>query len=107
MGGRSAVALALALLALIGGLATGRDLLFNLAYLFALLLIVSFAWSWVNINRLHLGRVTRARRAQVGEPLEERFTVRNTSIVPKLCSGARLLDRAGPPGQPRHQQSGR
>lgn len=84
MGGRSAVALALALLALIGGLATGRDLLFNLAYLFALLLIVSFAWSWVNINRLHLGRVTRARRAQVGEPLEERFTVRNTSIVPKL-----------------------
>lgn len=84
MGRRSAVVLALALLALIGGLATGRDLLFNLAYLFALLLIVSFAWSWVNISRLHLARVTRARRAQVGEPLEERFTVRNTSIVPKL-----------------------
>jgi uncharacterized protein (DUF58 family) len=84
MGRRSAVALALALLALIGGLATGRDLLFSLAYLFALLLIVSFVWSWININRLHLARVTRARRAQVGEPLEERFTVRNTSVVPKL-----------------------
>lgn len=81
---RSTVALALALLSLLGGLATGRDLLFNLAYLFALLLIVSFAWAWININWLHLSRVTRARRAQVGEPLEERFTVRNTSIVPKL-----------------------
>lgn len=84
MGRRSTVALALALLALLGGLATGRDLLFNLAYLFALLLIVSFAWAWISINWLHLSRVTRARRAQVGEPLEERFTVRNTSIVPKL-----------------------
>ncbi|MDT8304832.1 MAG: DUF58 domain-containing protein [Anaerolineae bacterium] len=81
---RSTVALALALLSLLGGLATGRDLLFNLAYLFALLLIVSFSWAWININWLHLSRVTRARRAQVGEPLEERFTVRNTSIVPKL-----------------------
>src|SRR5690606_17073385 len=96
----SAVALALALRALIGGLATGRDLLFNLAYLFALLLIVSFAWSWVNINRLHLGRVTRARRAQVGEPLEERFTVRNTSIVPKLWLEVR--DHSTVPG---HQVS--
>ena len=84
MGRRSTVALVLALLALIGGLATGRDLLFNLAYLFALLLIVSFVWAWVNINWLYLSRVTRTRRAQVGEPLEERFTVRNTSIVPKL-----------------------
>lgn len=81
---RSTVALALALLSLLGGLATGRDLLFNLTYLFALLLIVSFAWAWININWLHLSRVTRARRAQVGEPLEERFTVRNTSVVPKL-----------------------
>jgi uncharacterized protein (DUF58 family) len=84
IGRRSTVALVLALLALLGGLATGRDLLFNLAYLFALLLIVSFVWSWININWLHLSRVTRTRRAQVGEPLEERFTVRNTSIVPKL-----------------------
>jgi len=84
MANRRNVALLLAILALIGGLATGRDILFNLAYLFGLLLIVSFAWAWVNINWLHLSRLTRARRTQVGRPLEERFTVRNTGILPKL-----------------------
>lgn len=84
MANRRNVALLLAILALVGGLATGRDILFNLAYLFGLLLIVSFAWAWVNINWLHLSRLTRARRTQVGRPLEERLTVRNTGILPKL-----------------------
>jgi uncharacterized protein (DUF58 family) len=74
----------MALIALVGGLATGRDLWFNLAYLLGLLLILSFAWSWANLNWVHLSRLTRTRRTQVGRPLEERFIVRNTSIVPKL-----------------------
>ena len=81
---RRNVVLILAVLAFLWALATGRDILFNLAYLFALLLIVSYFWAWANINWVHLSRVTRARRTQVGRPLEERFTVRNTSIVPKL-----------------------
>ncbi|HSM55444.1 MAG TPA: DUF58 domain-containing protein [Candidatus Sulfomarinibacteraceae bacterium] len=81
---RRTVVLILAVLALIGGLATGRDILFNLAYLFTLLLIISFFWAWANINWVHISRVTRARRTQVGRPLEERFTVRNTSAIPKL-----------------------
>ena len=74
----------LAVISLFGGLATGRDLFFNITYLLAILLILSFAWAWNNINWLHLSRVTRSRRTQVGRPLEERFQVRNTSIVPKL-----------------------
>jgi uncharacterized protein (DUF58 family) len=74
----------LAVLALVGGLITGRDLFFNLTYLLGILLIVSFAWAWSNINWVHLSRVTRTRKTQVGRPLEERFTVRNTSIIPKL-----------------------
>lgn len=74
----------LALAALLGGLITGRDLLFNLTYLLAFLLIVSFIWAWVNIHSVHISRVTRTRRTQVGRPLEERFLVRNTSILPKL-----------------------
>jgi len=74
----------MALVALIGGLITGRDIWFNLAYLLGLLLIFSFIWAWININWLHLSRRTRTRRTQVGRPLEERFEVRNTSIVPKL-----------------------
>ncbi|MGH2536660.1 MAG: DUF58 domain-containing protein, partial [Candidatus Promineifilaceae bacterium] len=76
--------LILALLALIGGLTTGRDLFYSITYMLGLLLLVSFAWSWSNINWLHLSRVTRTRRTQVGRPLEERFTVRNTSPLPKL-----------------------
>ena len=80
---RTAVFL-LAILALLGGLLTGRDILFNLAYLLGILLIISFAWAWVNINYVHISRITRTRRTQVGRPLEERFTVRNTSPIPKL-----------------------
>lgn len=84
IGHRRTVVFLLALVALIAGLVTGRDLWFNLAYLLGLLLIISFAWAWININWLHLSRLTRTRRTQVGRPLEERFEVRNTSIVPKL-----------------------
>lgn len=81
---RRTVVFILAAVALLGGLLTGRALLFNLAYLLGLLLILSFAWAWVNINSVHLSRVTRTWRTQVGRPMEERFTVRNTSVVPAL-----------------------
>ena len=74
----------MAFIALLGGLITGRDLWFNLAYLLGLLLILSFIWAWININWLHLSRMTRTRRTQVGRPLDERFIVRNTSFIPKL-----------------------
>ena len=83
-GQRRVVVLALAVVAFVAGLITGRDLLFTLSYLLGLLLILSFVWAWVNLNGVHLSRMTRARRTQVGRPLEERFTVRNTTIVPKL-----------------------
>ncbi len=92
---RTAVFL-LALLALVGGLVTGRDILFNLAYLLGLLLIVSFFWAWININWVHLARSTRVRRTQVGRPLEERFSVRNTSFVPKLW--LEIRDHSSVPG---------
>ena len=84
LGQRRVVVLALAVVAFVAGLITGRDLLFTLSYLLGLLLILSFVWAWVNLNGVHLSRMTRARRTQVGRPLEERFTVRNTTIVPKL-----------------------
>ncbi len=81
---RSTVVFVLALAALLAGFITGRDLLFTLAYLLLLLLILSALWSWINLNGVHLSRVTRVRRTQVGRPLEERFTVRNTTFLPKL-----------------------
>ncbi len=84
LGQRRTVVFALAIVSFIAGLITGRDLLFTLAYLLGLLLILSFIWAWVNLNGIHLSRVTRVRRTQVGRPLEERFSVRNTTVIPKL-----------------------
>ncbi len=81
---RRNVVLLLAIIALIGGLSTGRDLLFNIAYLLGLLLIVSFGWAWSSLRWVYLSRVTRSRYAQAGGTFEERFTVRNTSALPKL-----------------------
>lgn len=81
---RRTVLFLLAVVALIGALQTGRALLYNLAYLLALLIIISFAWAFANINSVRFSRATRAFRTQVGRPLEERFTVINRSIVPVL-----------------------
>jgi uncharacterized protein (DUF58 family) len=69
---------------LLAGLITGRGFFFNVAYAFAGLLVLSFVWVQAGISWLRLGRQTRARRAQVGRTLEERFTVQNTSLIPKL-----------------------
>ncbi len=71
-------------LALLAGLITGRTFFFNVAYAFITLLVFSFFWAWSGANWLRLSRQTRARRAQVGRYMEERFTVRNTSLIPKL-----------------------
>jgi uncharacterized protein (DUF58 family) len=69
---------------LLSGLVTGRTYFFNVTYVFAGLLILSFMWAWNSANWLRLTRQTRARRAQVGRYMEERFTLRNTSALPKL-----------------------
>jgi uncharacterized protein (DUF58 family) len=82
--GRALGFLSLAAITLVAGLATGRSIWFTLTYVLALLLIGSFLWAWVNIRKVRLSRLTRSRRTQVGQPLEERFIVRNTSILPKL-----------------------
>jgi uncharacterized protein (DUF58 family) len=84
LGRRRTGVIFLVILSLLAGLATGRDLFFNITYMLALLLIASFFWAYSNMNWLYISRVTRTRRTQVGRPLEERFTIRNSSILPKL-----------------------
>lgn len=81
---RSLAFITMAVVALIAGLATGRDIWFTLAYLLAFLILVSFVWAWINLRYVYVSRQTRSRRTQVGQPFEERFTVRNTSYLPKL-----------------------
>ncbi len=74
----------LIILCLLAGLFTGRTFLFNLAYVFIGLIILSYGWAWLSVRWLNIGRKTRARRAQVGRNLEETFVVRNRSFLPKL-----------------------
>jgi uncharacterized protein (DUF58 family) len=74
----------LALFTVIAGLITGRSLFYHLAYLLVALIVLAFLWAWTGVSWVHLRRQTRARRAQVGRPLEERFAVRNSSSIPKL-----------------------
>jgi uncharacterized protein (DUF58 family) len=81
---RLRMVIVLALFSVASGLVTGRSLFFNLAYLFAATIGLSLIWAWSGISWVHLRRQTRARRTQVGRPLEERFAVRNNSPIPKL-----------------------
>jgi uncharacterized protein (DUF58 family) len=74
----------LLVVALAGALATGRRLFFNLAYLLAAVIVVSYLWSRSNIGSLQIIRQTPSHRSQVSEVAEERFLVRNTSLLPKL-----------------------
>jgi len=81
---RRLIVFGLLLACLIGALVTGRDLFYNLVYLWLAVIVIAGVWTWTAINRIRIGRHTRALRAQVGRPLEERLSVRNTSAVPKL-----------------------
>jgi len=74
----------LGLACLIAALATGRDLFYNLTYLVAAILILSYLWTWTSIRWVHVTRYLWARKAEVGKTSEERFTVRNTGLLPKL-----------------------
>jgi uncharacterized protein (DUF58 family) len=74
----------LTLVSVASGVITGRTFFYHLAYLFVALIVLAFFWAWTGVSWVHLKRQTRARRAQVGRPLEERFAVRNSSVFPKL-----------------------
>jgi len=63
---------------------TAAPLFFNLAYLLGAILIASFAWAWLNVHWVKVTRLTRARRSQVGERIEEHFIAENTGRLPKL-----------------------
>ncbi len=65
-------------------LSTGHDLFYKLAYLLSALIALSLGWTWLNVSGVRLERQARAARSQVGKPFEERFTVHNTFLLPKL-----------------------
>ncbi len=93
---RRATVYLIILISLLAGLITGRPFFFSVAYAFTALLIFSLLWAWSGVNWLRLTRQTRARRAQVGRHLEEFFSVRNRSFLPKLW--LEIYDQSDLPG---------
>lgn len=68
----------------VAALGTGHDLFYKLAYLLSALIVISLVWAWLNVSGVRLERQARSTRSQVGNPFEERFTVDNTLLLPKL-----------------------
>ena len=90
----------LLILSLLTGIFTGRALLFNIAWLIAALMLLSLLWTWLSVRGIALTRATKTRRSQVGRLFRESFSVRKTSILPKLC--LEIHDHSNLPG---HQAS--
>jgi uncharacterized protein (DUF58 family) len=90
----------LGLVCLIAALATGRDLFFNLTYLVAAIIVISYLWTLTSIHWVRLTRYLWGKKAEVGKTYEERFVIHNTSFLPKLWLEVR--DHSNLPG---HQAS--
>jgi len=88
--------LALNIVCLIGALVSGREMFYQLTYVITATIVLSLFWAWTGVGWLRLSRHTRVRRAQVGRPLEERLSVRNTGRLPKLW--LEIRDESNLPG---------
>lgn len=80
----------------ITGAATGFGLFFRLIYILALTAALAFAWTWFATRGLEVSAERRAKRARVGDDIEERITVRNSSALPK--SALEVEDATDMPG---------
>ncbi len=96
MRSRRLVVLLLLAASLIGALVTGRDLFYNLLYLWLALVVLAGLWAWTSLGRVRVARQTRTLRAQVGDTIEERLAVRNQGRLPKLW--VEIRDQSDLPG---------
>jgi uncharacterized protein (DUF58 family) len=69
---------------LLGGVITGAQIYYRLAYVWLLFFIGNFAWAAVSLRGIKLERSARMLRAQLGQVFEERFDIYNDSLIPKL-----------------------
>lgn len=81
-----AIFLLLALL-LVPTLVTGHALFVRTLYVGTSLIVLTFVWSWLNIQWLAAARELRSNRAQVGGLVQERLLIRNEGPWPKLWVG--------------------
>ncbi len=96
MTGRARVVVALFTVSILGAFITGRDLFYNLVYLWGFLLVSSYTWARLSLLGIRLEREAFSTRAQVGQLFTERFTLVNESRVPKIWVEAR--DKSELPG---------
>lgn len=89
MSTRARVVVSLFILSLFGALISGRDLFYNLFYLWGILLLSSYVWSRISLIGIRLDREARSLRGQVGSLFIERFILRNDSRFTKLWVEAR------------------
>jgi uncharacterized protein (DUF58 family) len=83
------VVIILFLLSLLAGTVTGLPLYYRLSYVWALVLLVSWAWSRLVLKGVHLRRLPRSTRAQAGQVFEERFELVNPGRLPRLWLAVR------------------
>lgn len=75
--------IALIIITLFTGMATGFSLFFRLVYILGLTIILGFIWNWVNLRGLEVSVDRRSKRIYVGDDVEERISIRNVNNIPK------------------------
>jgi uncharacterized protein (DUF58 family) len=91
MAARARVIFILLALSVLSALITGRDLFFNLTYMWGGLILISFIWSRLALRGIEVERIPWTNRAQVGQYFIERFQLSNRSRFPKLWVETRDL----------------
>jgi uncharacterized protein (DUF58 family) len=74
----------LLLLSIGAGIVTGSSIYFRLAYVWAVVIIASWLWSWQILRGVKFERKARATRAQVGQIYEEKIELDNEGRLPRL-----------------------
>jgi uncharacterized protein (DUF58 family) len=71
-------------------------LYYRLSYVWGLLIIVGWFWTFFSIRNLSIERRARNRRQQVGQIFEERIEINNKSFIPRLF--VEIWDESNLPG---------
>lgn len=90
------IVLLLFVISVIAGTVSGSELYFRISYLWGLLLVFSWLWSWNSLRGVKFSRKPRLTRAQVGQILEERFDIDNEGRLPRFWLAIR--DESALPG---------
>jgi uncharacterized protein (DUF58 family) len=78
------IVIVLLLVCVIAGVVSGASIYFRLAYIWAILLVVSWIWSWQILRGMKMVRKARATRAQVGHIFEEKIELDNPGRLPRM-----------------------